>query len=192
MMKSITGGKNTFNPAALFKAAAASLATNPYIYGTCYGLISRFKDTSPPLDFEPGGMDGFRAALVLSVFKRFGLMASKRYENGMLLVNGLKGLEGVMIPSVPAGDRPAFNRFPVIFRDRTAIERVTGLLWRAGIESSRMYLRPLHHMFDMGYAKGDFPNACYMAERLLTLPVHPLASREELLRAVDIIRGALK
>jgi dTDP-4-amino-4,6-dideoxygalactose transaminase len=55
-----------------------------------------------------------------------------------------------------------------------------------------MYLRPLHHMFDLGYAKEDFPNACYVAQRLLALPVHPSVSREELLRAVDIIRGATR
>ena len=192
MMKSFTGGKGSFNPATLFSAMVISFAVNPYIYGACYGLISRFKETAPPLDFVTGGMDGFQAALGLTVLKRFGLMASKRHENGMLLMNGLKGLEGVMIPSVPGGDRPAFNRFPVVFKDRGAIELVAGRLWRAGIENSRMYLRPLHHMFDMGYAKGDFPNACYVAERLLTLPTHPSIDRERLLKVVDVIRGALK
>ena len=29
-----------------------------------------------------------------------------------------------------------------------------------------MYIKPLHHMFDLGYKQDDFPNACYLADHL--------------------------
>ena len=134
-------------------------------------------------------MGRFQAALALSILRRFDLMAVKRHENGMLLMNGLKGLPGIMIPEVSGRDRPAFNRFPIVFKDRGLREIAAKRLRHAGIESSRMYVRPLHHMFDLGYNAGDFQNACYAAEGLLTLPVHPSVGRERLSKAVDIIRG---
>lgn len=189
--RSCARSKRENSVSAAAKAIAFSMAVNPYIYGILYGILARFKETVPPLDFPVGGMSTFREALVLAMLGRFGLLAAARHENGMLLTNGLKGLEGVTVPAVPAGNRAAFNRFPVVFRDAVTRGLAAERLWRAGIETSRMYHRPLHHMFDLGYAKGDFPNACYASERLLTLPVHPSAGRERLARAVDIIRGAV-
>jgi perosamine synthetase len=186
----ITG--NRFDPAALFKTMAFSIAVNPYVYGAFYPAISRFKETAPPLDFPVGGINGFHAALDLGIIKRFDLMISKRHENGMLLMSGLKGLEGALVPEIRGADKPAFNRFPIVFKVRGARDLAAERLWRSGIESSRMYVRPLHHMFDLGYAYEDFSNACYVAQRLLTLPVHPSISRESLIKAVDVIRGILK
>jgi dTDP-4-amino-4,6-dideoxygalactose transaminase len=171
---------------------AVSLALNPYVYGACFGLISRFKSDSPPLDFSVGRIGGCQAALTLSILRRFDLMAAKRHENGMLLINGLKGLKEITVSEISGSSSAAFNRFPIVLTDRGSRDIAARRLWRAGIETSRMYNRPLHHMFDLGYGAGDFPNACYVAERLLTLPAHPSIGRDRLSKAVDVIRGALK
>lgn len=192
-VKSRAGGKGEPAIATLLKVLAFTAAVNPYIYGPFYGLISRFKETAPALELPAvESMGGCQAALALSILRRFDLMTAQRHENGMLLINGLKGLKGIALPEVSGRDRPAFNRLPVILADRGSRELVARRLWSAGIESSRMYIRPLHHMFDLGYGMPDFPNACYAAERLLTLPVHPSIGRDRLLRAVDAIRGALR
>ncbi len=191
-VKSYAAGKGESAVSTLLKVAAVSTALNPYVYGACYNFISRFKSDSPPLDFSVGRIGRCQAALAFSILRRFELMAAQRRENGMLLINGLKGLKEITVPEVSGRGSMAFNRFPIVITDRGSRDMVARRLWRAGIESSRMYNRPLHHMFDLGYGAGEFPNACYAAQRLLALPVHPSIGRDCLSRAVDVIRGALK
>ena len=176
---------------AVFKAISFSLIANPYIYGFVYPLASRFKETAPPADFEVGGMGTFQCAVGLALLKRFEGSAARRRDNGMLLMDALKDLSGLTLPAVSAG-RTVFNRFPIMFEDPHTVSRAAERLWSSGIESSPMYIRPLHHMFDLGYKKEEFPNACYLAERILTLPVHPSVGREDLLKAAGVIRETLK
>lgn len=191
-VKSSATGKGEPGVLTLLKAITVSLALNPYVYGACFGLISRFKSDSPPLDFSVGRIGACQAALALSILRRFDLIAAQRRENGMLLINGLKGLKEITVPEVSGRGSPVFNRFPIVLTNRGSRDIVARRLWRAGIESSRMYNRPLHHLFDLGYGAGEFPNACYAAERLLTLPVHPSICRDRLSKAVYVIRGVLQ
>lgn len=181
-----------FDIVPLFRMLAFAPAVNPYIYGIFYGLISRFKDNAPPADFDTGGISYFQAALALSLLKRFDSMAARRYENGQFLTTALKGMKGLTVPEIETVNRTAFNRFPVVFNERPARDRAAVNILRAGVENSRMYLRPLHHMFDLGYHREEFPNACAVAEGMLALPVHPSVRRGDLSRAVEAIREALK
>jgi dTDP-4-amino-4,6-dideoxygalactose transaminase len=174
------------------KALAFSIAANPYVYGPGYSIISRFKEGSPPNDIRIRKMGSFHATLGYRLVSRMDLFARKRYENGMYLLNGLRAVDGIALPKIPPGDRPAFNRIPIIFKDLLARERVEYMLVRSGIESSRMYLRALHHMFDLGYDTADFPNARYLAERLLTLPAYPRLKKRDLDRIIRVISGAFK
>jgi dTDP-4-amino-4,6-dideoxygalactose transaminase len=112
----------------------------------------------------------------------------KRFENGMKLIAGLKNSDGIILPKVQKNSRPAFNRLPILFKDLNKKKEAARRLWQAGVETSLMYCKPLHHMFDLGYDRGDFPNAVYLAEHLLTLPVHPSVEEKDLFTMIDIIR----
>lgn len=177
---------------ASVKMLAFSVAADPLIYGLGFSVISRFKETTPPKDFTVKKMDSLRAALGALLMKRCDDIFMKRRENGIALVEGLSGVEGMILPKIPQSADYVFNRLPVLFKeidDRVAAE---SMLWKGGIEASRMYRLPLHRMFDLGYAKGDFPNAEYLSERLLTLPVHPGAGNADIARMVKIIKEALE
>jgi dTDP-4-amino-4,6-dideoxygalactose transaminase len=173
------------------KILAISLATKPFIYGLIYPIISLFKDIAPPKDIKVKGLSSFQASLGVLLLNRREVFFEKRYQNGMFLTSGLKDLEGIKVALIPADLQPAFNRFPLVFRDLMKKEKVEKKFKEAGIETSRMYLKPLHHMFDLGYRKEEFPNACYFAEHLLTLPVHPLVRQEDLQRMINIIRDTV-
>jgi dTDP-4-amino-4,6-dideoxygalactose transaminase len=177
---------------SLLKLAAFAAAVNPYVYGALFGLISRFKDTAPPLDFEIAEMSFFDAALTVKLFRRFGAMSEKRHANGIFLTKALKDMTGLTLPSVSGPGKTIFNRFPVVFKDCRARDRAMRAIWRSGVESSRMYLRPLHHMFDLGYRREDFPNACALAQGILTLPVHPSVGSKDLARSVEAVRESLR
>ncbi len=172
------------------KTLAFSLITNPYIYGPAYSLASRFKESAPSGDIEVRSMSNFQAAIGMRLIDRLVAMDRKRYENGSYLINSLKALDGIILPKISEGDRPAFNRLPIVFKDLEKRLIAEERLNKAGVESSRMYLRPLHHMFDLGYDKSAFPKASYLAERLLTLPMYPALKRRDLDRIAGAICGA--
>ena len=169
---------------------AVSIATNPFIYGLGHGVISRFKEDEPPEDFPVRKMSDFHIALGMRLLKRMEELSLKRYYNGMHLINGLKNLAGVVLPTIVSGSRPVFNRLPVVFKNPEMRTRAEDKLAENGIEASRMYLRPLHHMFDLGYERSAFPNANYVAENLLTLPVHSGVRKKDLGRMVSAITEA--
>ena len=178
--------------ALVFKNFGLSLAVRPFIYGLGYSLISLFKENRPPKDFVVEKYTNFQAAVALSLLERIEDFSQKRYNNGMALIEGLKDLDGIILPKIYENTQPAFNRLPVIIKDLEKRNIIEKLLWKEGIETSRLYLKPLHHIFDLGYSKEDFPNACYLAEHLLTLPVHPLVKDENAEKMVGIIRQILK
>lgn len=175
-----------FTTACLFQ-----FAVKPLIYGLFHSLISRFKDTKPPEDFTVGGMSYFQAALGLKLITRAEGMSAKRYSNGMLIIDALKGSDRVTLPAVAPSDKPAFNRLPVMFRDAAAMMEARDRLDSSGIESSRMYDMPLHHMFGLGYGRDEFPVANRFAAGLLTLPVYPSVDVKVLGKMAGIIKKAV-
>jgi dTDP-4-amino-4,6-dideoxygalactose transaminase len=170
-----------------FKIIALSLVVKPYFYGLLYSLISQFKEKPPPDDFEVRKYTNFQMAVASSLLDKLEELSRKRYFNGMRLIEGLKDLESVLLPLISNDTQPAFNRLPVVFKDLKMRERMENNLGQAGIETSPMYYKPLHHIFDLGYQKSEFPNAIYLAERLLTLPTHPLLAKKDLDKIIEII-----
>ncbi|MDD5566537.1 MAG: DegT/DnrJ/EryC1/StrS family aminotransferase, partial [Candidatus Omnitrophica bacterium] len=114
------------------------------------------------------------------------------YENGTRMLDALEGTPGLILPAIPEGTRPAFNRLPVVFREIEARQMAEEALCRMGIETSRMYGEPLHCIFELGYKKESLPNAVFLAERLLTLPVYPGLTDTHLSVIIDTIRKVAK
>jgi dTDP-4-amino-4,6-dideoxygalactose transaminase len=179
-------------PRSILKILAFSAVGNPSVYGIGFPLISRFKETRPPKDFTPKKMGMIQAALGLELMARREDMFSARHDNGMALIEGLKEADGVIVPAIPEDTCYVFNRVPVIFKDVNDREKAEKSLWKNGIETSRMYLEPLHRMFDLGYEKGDFSKAVYFAERLLALPAHPGVCAGDIAKMIDIIRESAR
>ncbi len=179
------------NFTSLFKVLAFCLAAHPFIYGFGHSLISRFKDTAPPKDFALNKINNFQAKLVLRLLREAEASSDKRYKNGLFLIDNLRLLKGIIAPKIFEEMRPVFNRLPVIFEDLNKKIEAQEKLWKAGIDTSTMYQKPLHHMFDLGYKKEEFPHANYFAQHLLTLPVHRLIGQKDLLKIVEIIKSAV-
>ncbi|MBN1527373.1 MAG: DegT/DnrJ/EryC1/StrS family aminotransferase [Candidatus Omnitrophica bacterium] len=173
--------------AMFFKSSLVSLALNPYIYGMGYVLIAPFKSDKPVRRFAVRTMGKFTASCGLSLIEIAEGLLSARQMNAIFLADILKDLKSVTLPATGKDSRTVFNRMPILFKDGQTVEKVRKALRRAGIESSRMYFQPLHHMFNLGYMHDEFPNACYFAERVLTLPIHPSVTEEDLLKMADVI-----
>ncbi|UCD35853.1 MAG: DegT/DnrJ/EryC1/StrS family aminotransferase [Nitrospiraceae bacterium] len=169
------------------KLLSLAIAFKPSFYSVLYPLISVMKENRSAPDFTLAHYTSVQTALGIALLKKFNASCARRYRNGMALIDGVKNIDGILLPRIPRGVLPAFNRLPILFRDLKERAHVEMTLRDAGIESSRMYGRPLHHLFPLDYKKDDLPNSVYFAHHLLTLPVHPLVTEGHLSRMINTI-----
>ncbi|MFH1201752.1 MAG: DegT/DnrJ/EryC1/StrS family aminotransferase [Candidatus Omnitrophota bacterium] len=172
------------------KTIALALAVRPLVYTLCYPLIAKFKDTALHSSFEVKRYTDFQAAVGLSLLKRLNLIVEKRHNIGSRLYEVLKDIDAIILPQLPPGSLPVYNQFPVLFRDSNLRDNILNKLLRVGIEATTLYREPIHHIHNLGYSlvPDPFPNATYLAHRLLLLPAHPLVSLDTLDRIIGIFR----
>lgn len=170
------------------KLLAFSLASRPIIYGLGYPFIAQFKNFTLPKNIEVKRYTSFQAGVGLSLLNRIEELNQKRYLNGMKLLDELKKINSIIVPNITMDTKPVFNRLPILVKNLALKDKIKRALWKTGVDSSEMYIRPLHHLFDLGYKKEDFPKANYFAERLITLPVHPLVEQKDLDKIIKTIK----
>jgi dTDP-4-amino-4,6-dideoxygalactose transaminase len=170
------------------KFAAFALVCRPFWYGLLHPLAARFKDNSVPSGFDVNRMADFTTAVGARLLKKAPRFFTRRQENGLCLLEALAGVEGLLLPNPSLGTTPVYNRLPVVVKEKDRLDKIVKELEAYGIESSGLYGKPLHHIFDLGYNKDEFPNAVYFAERLLTLPVHPFVLESDIATMAKVIR----
>lgn len=165
-----------------------SQAVKPIFYGLLYPLLSKFKNIPVPEDFVSTQYSNLQARFGSTIFNHFESFSEKRFQNGIRLIKELSSVSGIVLPRINEKSRPAFNRLPLLFKDLTFREKIEIKLLANGIETSQFHLYPLHHIFDFGYKKEEFPNTVYLSEHLLTLPVHPLVTEKDLKTIVEAFK----
>ena len=170
---------------------AYSLVTRPLIYGLFYKLIAPFKHTTVHDGFESKQYSDFQAIIGMSLLKKLDVLNEIRLKKGMALYNALKDNEHLMLPKIAEDSTPVFNHLPVVFKEIKTMERVQGMLWDRGIDTGRMYLKPVHHLYDLEYdmRKELFPSALYIAERLITLPSHPYLDDNSIEKIINVFKS---
>ncbi|MBN3040696.1 MAG: DegT/DnrJ/EryC1/StrS family aminotransferase, partial [Candidatus Omnitrophica bacterium] len=142
---------------SFFKMLILNLVVNSYVYAALYFLLFRFKEVAVPTDIEVADYSNLQAQAASIFLRRFKDLSEIRYNNGMRIIEGLKGVEGIILPQIADNTKPAFNRLPLVFKDTEKRDQIEEALSRAGIETSRMYIKPLHEMFNLGYQKDELP-----------------------------------
>lgn len=177
-----------------WKLAALSVAMRPLGYTLLHPWIRRFKYTTLHENFECFAYTGFQAGVGLSLLRKASEIFDRRRENGRYLLRRLANYSGVRLPEVPTGGAAVFNQFPVLVEASQVRQRLLARLMEAGIEATTLYPKPIHKYYpDLGdVGTGDpFPNASYVAEHLLLLPVHPFVDGAVLSRMVRVFDDVL-
>jgi perosamine synthetase len=166
-------------------------AVRPAVYGAFFPLINRLKSTTVHTGFEPAGATSLVARLGIAQLDAIDRQVARRVRNGTALMKGLTGAAGVALPKIIRGAVPSFNHLPVVIDSGKAIGPLREKLLSRGIDTARMYERPVHHIYDLGYRRSPdpFPAATSVAERLVVLPVHPLVSEADIATMIETIRG---
>jgi len=106
----------------------------------------------------------------------------KHYQTRLRLVkeynSGLKKLSAISIPNFKLNGRHSLHLYPILLKDnylKIKRDKFIMVLKEQGIATNVHYF-PLHLMpfyrKKFGYKSGDFPNAEYLYEREITLPLH--------------------
>ncbi|MCZ6515647.1 MAG: DegT/DnrJ/EryC1/StrS family aminotransferase [Acidobacteria bacterium] len=140
-------------------------------------------------------MTDIQAALGLGQLKRLDEFLRRRRENAEFLSSRLKEVDGLTVPYVSEGVEHSYNQFSVLLtgdspeKQRTALRRK---LQEAGVPTAVYYPSPLHVQPAFAPKPADpLPVSEDLAGRILSLPVHPQLTKEQLEKVVEELKRNL-
>lgn len=134
-------------------------------------------------------LDGLQAAILGVKLRHLEEWTEKRRRNASIYKDFLQDLaeDKVLLPFESAFSRHVFHLFVVRVKSR---ERVRNLLSQNGISTGIHYPIPLHltkAYADLGYKRGDFPLTERCSDEILSLPMYPELSSEEISFVADCL-----
>jgi len=171
------------------KFLGLSLAVRPLGYTLLSKIISKYKYTTLHTHFDSYAYTNMQAAIGKNLWRRIDELTDRRIENGRQLLRIFANRPAYTIPEILPEARAAFNQFPVIIHDLNLRTRLQNQLLEAGLETTLLYEKPLHHIFpELNPCTSDnFPNATYLAEHLLLIPPHVQISTARLTQVRKIV-----
>ncbi|MFM2147903.1 MAG: hypothetical protein RLZZ187_209 [Pseudomonadota bacterium] len=144
-----------------------------------------------------GRLDTMQAAVLLAKLPLFEAELAARTKVAALYGEGLRGL--VQVPSSLPGADHAWGLYSVVLPAGVDRARVQDVLKSHGVPSGIYYPKPLHHQpayagAHMGAIAGGrppLPVSEALCQRILSLPMHPYLTDDEVSRVIAAMRAAL-
>lgn len=139
-------------------------------------------------------MTDIHAAIGLRQLTMAEVFTKKRLENASILDKGLAGISGITIPSIPENYGHVYHQYTIkvdASKYGRSRDELVQDLQRNNVFPGIFYPKPLHTypVFQkFGYKEGDFPVSEKVSQQVLSLPVHPQITEEDLSRIINIIK----
>lgn len=133
-------------------------------------------------------MDGFQGAVLAIKLAHLDAWNRRRAEIAARYTDAF-GSTALGLPSVPDGFTSAWHLYVVETEDR---DRFRAHLESRGVPTALHYPVCLHEQKPyrhLGYARGDFPNAEHLADRVVSLPFFPEMTDDEVAHVIDAVRA---
>lgn len=125
-------------------------------------------------------LDALQAAVLLAKLPHLDEWNAKRRRNAAYYGEKLAGVDGVQTPFIAPDNLSVYHVYTVRVRNR---DKVMETLANDGIGTAVHYPLPLPYQkcFDyLGYSEGDFPNCEKAAKEVLSIPVYPELTEEQM------------
>ena len=135
-----------------------------------------------------GRLDAIQAGVLRIKLKRLEAWNESRRRNAEYYNELLSTIKGVTLPVEADFAKAVYHLYVILVDDRDGLQKY---LTDKGISTGLHYPVPLHLQKAyscMGYRSGAFPVSEYLAERLLSLPMFPELTREEIKYVCDCIK----
>lgn len=134
------------------------------------------------------------ASIALVQLDRLDKFTLKRQKNAKYLLRNLAGIKGLVLPNIDKDYEHCWHQFTIRITPEFPITRdeFVAKLKEQETFVGIYYPKPLHlhpHFQKLGYKEGDFPVAEKLAKEVVSLPIHPLLTKEDLNRMTDVIKS---
>lgn len=139
-------------------------------------------------------LDTLQAAILkvkFNAFKEYEL--EKINEAANIYTSKLKGI--VKTPIVPEGYYSSWAQYTITLKNKEQRDGLQAYLKDKGVPSMIYYPKPMHEQTayqDLGYKKGSSPVAEMLAKCVLSLPLHPYITGDEINQVGSVIIDFLK
>jgi len=127
-----------------------------------------------------GRLDAIQAGVLRIKLKRLKVWNQARRENAKAYNELLSHINGVTIPFEPDFSQAVYHLYVILVDDRDGLQN---FLADKGIASGLHYPMPLHLQkayAHLGHKEGDFPVTENVSKRLLSLPMFPELTRDQI------------
>jgi dTDP-4-amino-4,6-dideoxygalactose transaminase len=127
-----------------------------------------------------GRLDAIQAAVLRIKLKRLQGWNQSRRKNAALYTELLQDVPGITLPVEAGFAESVYHLYVILADNRDGLQK---FLAEKGVATGLHYPLPLHLQkayTHLGYEKGDFPVAESAAERLLSLPMYPELTEEQI------------
>ncbi len=137
-------------------------------------------------------MTDIAAAIGVEQMKKIDRIIQARVSNATKLSEGLKNVEGIITPKIMDGNTHVYHQYTIRITEEYGHSRdeLLEYLKENEIGSGVYYPKPLHmheHFKKMGYKEGDFPVSEKLSKQVLSLPVNPFVTAEDVEKIVEKI-----
>ncbi|MBK7495978.1 MAG: DegT/DnrJ/EryC1/StrS family aminotransferase [Candidatus Omnitrophica bacterium] len=194
----VTDDPDLFERIALYRSHCARVYGNSTKY-------CRIDESQFPMgkrfwwqDFDDAGynfrMTDIQAAAGLIQLRKLDQLNARRIQIAQILTEGLKDIPGLTLPTVAPGCKHVFHLYPLLIDPQVygmnKEDFIYTMLHDCGIKVGTHY-NPLNwtQAFQKrGFHRGQYPVAESIAEKLVTLPIHPRMTEEGIEYLVGCIR----
>jgi dTDP-4-amino-4,6-dideoxygalactose transaminase len=142
-----------------------------------YGQSVKYEHVEKGLNAR---MDTLQAAILRTKLRHLKRWNEARAAHAEKYIKLLNGIGDIVFQQRAPYSSHVYHLFIIETDQRDALREH---LEKAGIQTGIHYPRPIHLQgaySDLGYLKGDFPNAERLAARILSLPMFPELSNEQI------------
>jgi dTDP-4-amino-4,6-dideoxygalactose transaminase len=135
-----------------------------------------------------GRLDAIQAAVLRVKLKRLADWNKARNDNAAYYNELLADVPGVEFARVADFAESVYHLYVIMVDDRDALQKFLG---EKGIATGLHYPLPLHMQKaykHLGYKEGDFPITERAAKRLLSLPMYPELTRDQITYVADSVK----
>lgn len=143
-------------------------------------------------------MSEMEAAIGLVQLKKIDVLTHRRRENAAYLTRGLANMEELVVQRVPKGVEHSYHQYSVLLRTdalRGSRDEFVEALRQEGIGAAVHYPRPLHEQPALRALVAEtppLPVSQDISQRIVSLPVHPGLTREDLDRVVAAVQAVVR
>ena len=136
-------------------------------------------------------MTDISAAIGLAQLNNIDMFNDKRIENAAYLNEGLKDVDGVVTPYCVPESKHVYHQYTIRVEKGNRDEWVNSIN-ECGVGTGIHYPIPLYNQpiyKELGF-EGDCPNAELAADNVISLPVHPSLTKEDLDLVIEAVKDA--